>query len=58
MFDNVLYHAWCMAKGYRQVSLPEPLYEQMLEYLKLHPEYTSVADLVKELVRKELKNEK
>jgi hypothetical protein len=30
----------------------------MLEYLKLHPEYTSVADLVKELVRKELKNEK
>ena len=41
-----------------QVSLPEPLYEQMLEFLKSHPEYTSVADLVKELVRRELRNEK
>jgi Arc/MetJ-type ribon-helix-helix transcriptional regulator len=58
MFDRNLYHTWYMAKGYRQVSLPEPLYEQMLEYLKSHPEYTSVADLVKELVRRELRSEK
>ncbi|MGC8630730.1 MAG: hypothetical protein ACP5T1_07100 [Thermoplasmata archaeon] len=45
-----------MVKGYRQVSIPEPLYLKVLEYLKEHQEYTSVADLIKELLRKELKN--
>ena len=43
-----------MPKGYRTVSLPEPLYEQMKDYVDTHPEYTSVADFLKELIRKEL----
>ena len=47
-----------MAKGYHQLSLPDPLYEQMLEYLKKHPEYTSAADLVKELIRREISSKK
>jgi Arc/MetJ-type ribon-helix-helix transcriptional regulator len=47
-----------MAKGYHQLSLPDPLYEQMEEYLKRHSEYTSAADFVKELIRRELKSEK
>ena len=45
-------------KGYRQVSLPDPLYEQMREYLEKHPEYTSAADFVKELIREKLNSEK
>ena len=47
-----------MAKGYHQLSLPDPVYEQMEEYLKKHPEYTSAADFVKELIRRELRSEK
>ena len=45
-----------MTKGYRQIAIPEPLYEQVKRFLEKHPEYTSMADLVKELLRKELKN--
>jgi predicted CopG family antitoxin len=47
-----------MAKGYRQISIPDPLYEQVLKFLKKHPEYSSVADLVKELLRDKIKPEK
>ena len=47
-----------MVKGYRQVSLPEPLYVKVVEYLQEHPEYTSVADFIKELLREELKESK
>jgi Arc/MetJ-type ribon-helix-helix transcriptional regulator len=43
-----------MPKGYRTVSLPEPLLERIEEYLSTHPEYTSLADFVKEAVREKL----
>ncbi len=55
-FDINLYHAFNMTKGYRQIAIPEPLYEQVKRFLEKHTEYTSMADLVKELLRKELKN--
>lgn len=49
--NTILTH---MAKNYRQVSLAEPLYRQVKHYVDGHPQYTSVADSLKELFRKEL----
>ncbi len=46
-----------MPKGYRQVSLPDELYEMIRSYVDQHPEYSSVADFVKETIRNELKKE-
>jgi len=57
-FDINLYHVFSMTKGYRQIAIPEPLYEQVKKYLEEHPEYTSMADLVKELLRGELNKSK
>jgi Arc/MetJ-type ribon-helix-helix transcriptional regulator len=45
-----------MPKGYRTVSLPEPLLEQVERYRLKHPEYTSTADLVKAAVREKLES--
>ncbi len=41
-------------KGYRQVSLPDALYREIEEALRKGHSYTSVADFVKYVVRKEL----
>jgi Arc/MetJ-type ribon-helix-helix transcriptional regulator len=41
-------------KGYRQVSLPDALYREIEEAMKKGHSYTSVADFVKYVVRKEL----
>ena len=57
-FDINLYHVFSMTTGYRQIAIPEPLYEQVKKYLEEHPEYTSMADLVKELLRGELNKSK
>ena len=57
-FTLYLVYTSTMAKGYHQLSLPDPLYEQMREYLEKHPEYTSAADFVKELIREKLNSEK
>ena len=46
-----------MAKNYRQVSLPEPLYTQLKDYVEAHPEFTSIADFLKQLIRIELDKE-
>jgi Arc/MetJ-type ribon-helix-helix transcriptional regulator len=46
-----------MAKNYRQVSLPEPLYTQLKDYVDAHPEFTSIADFLKQLIRIELDKE-
>ena len=57
-FTLYLVYTSTMVKGYHQLSLPDPLYEQMEEYLKRHSEYTSAADFVKELIREKLNSEK
>ena len=44
-------------KGYRQVSLPEALYREIEANMKRGGAFTSVADFVKYVVRKELERE-
>ena len=41
-------------KGYRQVSLPDALYREIEANLKKGGSFTSVADFIKYVVRKEL----
>ena len=41
-------------KGYRQVSLPDALYREIEANLKRLGSFTSVADFIKYVVRKEL----
>lgn len=43
-----------MTKGYSQISLPDALYEKVRKYVEQHPEFVSVSDFVKYIVRKEL----
>ena len=41
-------------KGYRQVSLPDALYREIEANVKRAGSFTSVADFIKYVVRKEL----
>ena len=42
-------------QGYKSVSLPEGIYQDIEEFLKKSNRYTSVADFVKDSIRKNLK---
>lgn len=44
-------------QGYRSVSLPDGIYEDIEQFLKKSKRYTSVADFVKDSIRKNLKEE-
>ena len=43
-------------QGYKSVSLPEGIYQDIEEFLKKSNRYTSVADFVKDSIRKNLKD--
>ena len=44
-------------QGYKSVSLPEGIYQEVEEFVKRSKRYTSVADFVKDSIRKNLKIE-
>ena len=44
-------------QGYKSVSLPEGIYHEVEEFVKRSKRYTSVADFVKDSIRKNLKME-
>ena len=44
-------------QGYRSVSLPEGIYHEVEEFVNRSKRYTSVADFVKDSIRKNLKME-
>ena len=44
-------------QGYKSVSLPEGIYQEVEEFVKRSKRYTSVADFVKDSIRKNLKME-
>ncbi len=55
--------SWCgtysrVAKGYRQVSIPDAFYEEIDEFVKGHPKlgYTSIAEFVKVAVREKMES--
>lgn len=45
-----------MVQGYKQVSIPEELYESIQKFINKHPElgYASVAEFVKTAVREKI----
>ena len=45
-----------MPKGYKQVSLPEEFYDDIMKFIQKHPElgYTSVAEFVKVAIREKM----
>ena len=44
-------------QGYKSVSLPEGIYHEVEEFVNRSKRYTSVADFVKDSIRKNLKME-
>ena len=37
--------------GWKSISIPEKLFDEIEEYIKVHKEYTSISEYVREAVR-------